>query len=108
MLLLLVRLHFDHNSMTHQSLHLDLFLIRPPPGASHTPVRPNHIVIGGDSAGGGLSLAVLQVIRDSGLPLPAGGVLISPWCDQTHCFPSIHTNTEKVFAHFHLFGAGTD
>ena len=34
------------------------------------------------------------MIRDSGLPLPAGGVLISPWCDLTHSFPSIHLNTE--------------
>jgi acetyl esterase/lipase len=59
-------------------------------------VRPERIVIAGDSAGGGLSLALLQVIRDSGLPAPAGGVLISPWCDFTHSFPSIITNTDTV------------
>lgn len=75
---------------------LDLFLIRPPPGASHCPVKPSHIVIAGDSAGGGLSLALLQVIRDAGLPMPAGGVLVSPWCDLTHSFPSVHTNTATV------------
>ena len=75
---------------------LDLFLISPPPGASHRPVKPSHIVIAGDSAGGGLSLALLQVIRDTGLPMPAGGVLISPWCDLTHTFPSVHTNTHTV------------
>lgn len=74
----------------------DLFLIRPPPGASHAPVKPHNIVVCGDSAGGGLSLALLQVLRDSGLPLPAGGILVSPWCDLTHSFPSIHTNTDKV------------
>lgn len=73
-----------------------LYLIRPPPGAKHKPVKPQHIVIMGDSAGGGLSLAALQVIRDSGLPQCAGGVLISPWCDLSHSFPSIHTNTETV------------
>lgn len=28
--------------------------------------------------------------------MPAGGVLISPWCDLTHSFPSIHTNTATV------------
>ena len=66
-------------------------LIRPPEGAAPRPVRPQHIVIAGDSAGAGLSLALLQVIRDSGLPAPAGGVLISPWCDPTHSFPSIVT-----------------
>ncbi|KAF8161335.1 hypothetical protein B0H34DRAFT_796140 [Crassisporium funariophilum] len=70
-----------------------LFLIRPPPGSDHQKVNPAHIIIAGDSAGGGLSLALLQVIRDSGLPLPAGGILISPWVDLTHSFPSIHINT---------------
>jgi acetyl esterase/lipase len=70
-----------------------LYLIKPPPDASHQPVQPAHIVIAGDSAGGGLTLALLQILRDTGLPLPAGGILISPWCDLTHSFPSIHTNT---------------
>ena len=74
----------------------DLFLIRPPEGAAHRPVKPEHIVVAGDSAGGGLSIALLQVLRDAGEPLPAGGVLISPWCDLTHSFPSIHTNTATV------------
>jgi acetyl esterase/lipase len=70
-----------------------LFLINPPKGALHRPVKPSNIIIMGDSAGGGLSLALLQVIRDVGLPEPAGGVLISPWCDLSHSFQSIHTNT---------------
>ncbi|KAH8985534.1 Alpha/Beta hydrolase protein [Lactarius akahatsu] len=56
-----------------------LFLIEPPPGAAHRPVQPGHIVVGGDSAGGGLALAFLQVVRDAGLPPPAGAVLVSPW-----------------------------
>ncbi|OAX36875.1 alpha/beta-hydrolase [Rhizopogon vinicolor AM-OR11-026] len=70
-----------------------LYLIKPPSDASHRPVQPAHLVVAGDSAGGGLTLALLQVLRDTGLPLPAGGILISPWCDLTHSFPSIHTNT---------------
>jgi acetyl esterase/lipase len=57
-------------------------------------VAPEHLVIAGDSAGGGLTLALLQVLRDAGLPLPAGAVAISPWCDLAHSFPSIHTNTD--------------
>ena len=75
---------------------LDIFLIRHPEGAAHRPVRPEHIIIAGDFAGGGLSLALLQVIRDSGLLAPAGGVLVSPWCDLTHSFPNISTNTDTV------------
>ncbi|GAA5905176.1 uncharacterized protein JCM6883_006308 [Sporobolomyces salmoneus] len=71
-----------------------LYLIRPPPGAKHRPVDPSKIVIAGDSAGGGLSLALLCMIRDAGLPAPAGGILLSPWCDLTHSFPSILQNTE--------------
>ncbi|KAG6920233.1 hypothetical protein DXG01_005002 [Tephrocybe rancida] len=84
----------------------DLYLIRPPPGAAHSPVNPAHIIIAGDSAGGGLSLALLQVIRDAGLPLPAGGVLISPWCDMTHSFSSVHTNTATVCSSFYVSHKG--
>ena len=43
--------------------------------------QPEHIVLAGDSAGGGLSLALLQVVRDQHLPMPAGAVLLSPWTD---------------------------
>jgi monoterpene epsilon-lactone hydrolase len=41
------------------------------------------IVVGGDSAGGGLTLALLFALRDRGRPLPALGVPISPWTDLT-------------------------
>ncbi|KAI6046335.1 hypothetical protein EDC04DRAFT_2630038 [Pisolithus marmoratus] len=78
----------------HDLLTAYLFLIKPPPGAAHQPVNPAHIVVVGDSAGGGLTLALLQVLRDTRLPMPAGGILISPLCDLTHSFPSVHTNTE--------------
>lgn len=47
------------------------------------------IVLAGDSAGGGMVLALLVVLRDHGLPLPAGAVLISPWVDLAHSFPSL-------------------
>lgn len=50
-----------------------LYLIRPPPGAKHRPVDPRRLTLAGDSAGGGLVLALLCLIRDSGLPAPAGG-----------------------------------
>ena len=44
-------------------------------------VRPNQIVIAGDSAGGGLTLATLFRLRDAALALPAGAALLSPWVD---------------------------
>jgi len=44
---------------------------------------PQHIAIGGDSAGGGLTLATAIRLRDSGEPLPAALFLLSPWSDLT-------------------------
>jgi len=41
------------------------------------------LVIAGDSAGGGLTVATLLALRDGGVPLPAAGVCISPWVDLT-------------------------
>jgi epsilon-lactone hydrolase len=41
--------------------------------------QADHIVFAGDSAGGGLTLALLIAARDAGLPLPCGALLISPW-----------------------------
>jgi epsilon-lactone hydrolase len=42
---------------------------------------PSRIAIGGDSAGGGLTVATLVAIRDQRLPLPACGWCVSPWVD---------------------------
>ena len=39
------------------------------------------IVVAGDSAGGGLALALLLALRDAGQPMPAAGVGLSPWTD---------------------------
>jgi acetyl esterase/lipase len=44
-------------------------------------VSPGEIAIAGDSAGGGLAIAMLISSRDSGLPMPAAAVLLSPWAD---------------------------
>lgn len=46
-------------------------------------VPPESVVLAGDSAGGGLVLTGLMAARDAGLPMPAGGVCISPWTDLT-------------------------
>ncbi|RMF96031.1 MAG: alpha/beta hydrolase [Gammaproteobacteria bacterium] len=42
---------------------------------------PERIVIAGDSAGGGLALALLVAAAERGLPRPAAAALISPWTD---------------------------
>ncbi len=44
---------------------------------------PSKVAIAGDSAGGGLTAATLVALRDAGEPLPAAGVMISPWLDLT-------------------------
>lgn len=54
-----------------------------------TQVEPSSIVLAGDSAGGGMVVSMLVTLRDQGVPLPAGAVLISPWVDLTHSFPSV-------------------
>jgi monoterpene epsilon-lactone hydrolase len=41
------------------------------------------IVVGGDSAGGGITLSLLAGLRDAGASLPACAWLISPWTDLT-------------------------
>ncbi|KAK4454076.1 hypothetical protein QBC34DRAFT_473816 [Podospora aff. communis PSN243] len=51
--------------------------------------EPSTIILAGDSAGGGMIVSLLVVLRDRGIPLPAGAVLISPWVDLTHSFPSV-------------------
>ncbi|KAL2756013.1 hypothetical protein ACRALDRAFT_1042933 [Sodiomyces alcalophilus JCM 7366] len=51
--------------------------------------EPSTILLAGDSAGGGMILSVMCTLRDQGIPLPAGAILISPWVDLTHSFPSV-------------------
>ena len=53
---------------------------------------PSSIVIGGDSAGGGLAAATLLRLRDEGDPLPAGALLFSPYVDLEHSGASIVAN----------------
>jgi len=44
-------------------------------------ISPDNIAIAGDSAGGGLSLATMSILRDNGDPLPGAAVCFSPWID---------------------------
>ncbi|KAI9659631.1 MAG: hypothetical protein M1831_003712 [Alyxoria varia] len=51
--------------------------------------KPETIVLAGDSAGGGMVVSLLVTLRDQGIPMPAGAILLSPWVDLTHSFPSV-------------------
>jgi epsilon-lactone hydrolase len=58
-------------------------------------VNASNVLIAGESAGGGLCLASLLAIRDEGLPLPAGGVALSPWIDLTCTSDSYRRNAHR-------------
>jgi len=53
------------------------------------------IAVAGDSAGGGLTLALMQKLEDENIGLPACGVCFSPWTDMTVSGDSMSENEEK-------------
>jgi acetyl esterase/lipase len=53
------------------------------------------IVLAGESAGGAMVVTVMVAARNKGLPLPAGGVAISPWANLEHTGVSM-TNREGL------------
>ncbi|PNH40461.1 hypothetical protein VD0004_g6545 [Verticillium dahliae] len=83
-----------------------LALLYPPPDAYHEAVEAQNIVFSGDSAGGNLSLALLQTLlelqrqrrtiawfgEEREVPLPAGVAACSPWMDITQSSPSWEAN----------------
>ncbi len=76
---------------------------------------PENLVVAGDSAGGGLAMALLVKLRDAGHPLPAGVALFSPWTDLAVTGDSVRENVRQdamfwapgiaVGAAFYLDGA---
>jgi monoterpene epsilon-lactone hydrolase len=56
---------------------------------------PQRIVVAGESAGGGLTLALLLALRAAGVPLPAAAALFSPWTDLAATGDSILKNTGR-------------
>jgi epsilon-lactone hydrolase len=61
---------------------------------------PGALVVGGDSAGGGLATALTVAAERAGAASPAGLVLLSPWCDLTVSAPSYEANatTDPLFS----------
>ena len=96
------------------ALNAYLYLLYPPEGAMHESVPAEEIVFAGDSAGGNLSLALLQLLlqlhRSKGaatshpivayngkqveVPLPAGVSAQSGWFDISRSQKSLETNAK--------------
>lgn len=57
--------------------------------------RPDRLWLAGDSAGGGLALALLQACRQQQWPMPAAAALFSPWTDLTCTAPALRDNAER-------------
>lgn len=53
------------------------------------------IIVAGDSAGGGLAMALCHYLKDMGMQLPRGVVAMSPWTDLTASGESYDTNYER-------------
>ncbi|MDP9697706.1 acetyl esterase/lipase [Paenibacillus intestini] len=57
--------------------------------------KPENMVIMGDSAGGGLSLAFAQYLLEQELPQPKDIILLSPWLDITLNSPQVLAMIDK-------------
>ena len=79
-------------------------------------IDPARVAVAGDSAGGGLTVALLISLRDGRVALPAAGALISPWTDLTMTAASYETrrhadpvlDREGLAADAALYLAGAD
>lgn len=96
------------------ALNAYLYLLYPPPGSLHEPVSASDIVFAGDSAGGNLVFALLQLLlqfhrtkptgasnptvryhgKEVEVPLPAGASANSGWFDITRSMPSLVHNAK--------------
>lgn len=62
--------------------------------------RPERLVVVGDSAGGGLALAMLTALREAGGPMPAAVICFSPWTDLAATGPSLIHNEDRCAMFF--------
>jgi len=58
-------------------------------------VSADKLMIGGDSAGGGMTMATLLSLKKAGDPMPAAACLMSPWLDLAMEGESIKTRADK-------------
>ncbi|MFP3154029.1 alpha/beta hydrolase [Lachnospiraceae bacterium ZAX-1] len=57
--------------------------------------KEEQIIVVGDSAGGGLALALCMYLKDKKYSLPGGLIIMSPWADVTCSGPSYEDNYES-------------
>jgi len=57
--------------------------------------QPQNILIAGESAGGGLTLATMLALKERKIPMPAAAVAISPWTDLTCSSDSYRTKNKR-------------
>lgn len=74
-------------------------------------IPPERIIFAGDSAGGNLVITTMLALRDAGLPLPIGGICISPVFDfeiRVSNRPDIMTNTSFIIKQLHAYQRDAD
>nr|MDO8079732.1 alpha/beta hydrolase [Candidatus Freyarchaeota archaeon] len=77
-------------------------------------ISPDNLIVAGDSAGGGLTVASLVKLRDEGVALPAAAICLSPWTDlactgksmksKAKSDPFITSESGKFMANLYLKG----
>jgi monoterpene epsilon-lactone hydrolase len=60
-----------------------------------TGIKAHQLSVAGDSAGGGLALALVMALRDAGEELPSCVACLSPWADMTGSGESIIANSDR-------------
>jgi len=58
-------------------------------------IAPSRLIVAGDSAGGGLALSLVHLLKRRGLMLPAGVVTFSPWADLAATGASLDQNSDR-------------
>ena len=71
-------------------------------------VKPGELIVGGDSAGANLTLALLLLARDQQLPQPAMAVALSPPTDMQNSYPSLTANQEFDWLEARMLRRWTD
>ena len=59
--------------------------------------RPEQIAVTGDSAGGGLTIALLTALHERDYPMPAAAVVLSPWTDLSTSGASWQENAQADY-----------